>query len=128
MKCLPPTFRRAALRLLCLSWCLTMAQMSSGQSYSFKHYGHDEGLNTTVNRLLQDRLGFLWVGTGNGLFRYDGQRFQRFGIPEGLPSVSIRDMHESSDGTLWIVTSAGLARLSHNHFERVKTGLVDGPE
>src|SRR5580658_6723665 len=100
MERLQTSRRRGLFCLLCLSWCLAMVQASFAQSYSFKHYGHDEGLNTTVNRLLQDRLGFLWVGTGNGLFRYDGHLFQRFGITDGLPSVSIRDLHESSDGTL----------------------------
>ena len=50
---------------------LWMAQVSLAQRYSFKHYGPEEGLKTAVNRLLQDRDGFLWVGTSNGLFRYD---------------------------------------------------------
>src|ERR1022692_1134042 len=128
MECLTAKFRRGAFWLWCLSWCLTMTHGLSAQSYSFKHYGHDEGLTTTVNRLLQDRQGFLWVGTANGLFRYDGQRFQRFGLADGLPSVGIRDIHESSDGTLWIVTSGGLARLDHNRFESIKTADVDGLE
>jgi CheY-like chemotaxis protein len=44
------------------------------QRYSFKPYGLEQGLgNLTVRSLLQDRTGFLWVGTYNGLFRYDGE-------------------------------------------------------
>src|ERR1700733_12634667 len=45
----------------------------SGQRYNFKFYGEEEGLqNLVVQVLVQDRAGFLWVGTQNGLFRYDG--------------------------------------------------------
>ena len=65
----------------------------------YRHFGPDEGLNTAVSRLVQDRAGFLWVGTGNGLFRYDGARFQRFGVEEGLPSASVRCLEEGPDGT-----------------------------
>ena len=57
--------------------CLLIAQTSFAQRFSFKQYGPDEGLKTAVNKLFQDRDGFLWVGTSNGLFRYDGDRFQR---------------------------------------------------
>src|SRR5713101_4556614 len=73
---------------LAVALCLLIAQASFAQSYSFKRYGPDEGLRTAVNRLFQDRDGFLWVGTSNGLFRYDGDRFQRFGTAEGLPASS----------------------------------------
>jgi signal transduction histidine kinase/CheY-like chemotaxis protein/ligand-binding sensor domain-containing protein len=105
-----------------------MAQASFAQRYSFKRYGPDQGLRTAVNRLFQDREGFLWVGTSNGLFRYDGDRFQRFGVDEGLPASSIRDVRNSQDGTLWTVTTGGLARFRHNRFERVYTGLADKVE
>ena len=86
------------------------------------------GLATAVNRLLQDRDGFLWVGTANGLYRYDGERFLRFGIAEGLPALAITRMHQSIDGTLWVVTSRGLARMRHNRFDRVNTLLPEKPE
>jgi ligand-binding sensor domain-containing protein len=107
---------------------LWMAQVSLAQRYSFKHYGPEEGLKTAVNRLLQDRDGFLWVGTSNGLFRYDGERFQRFGTVDGLPSNSVRYIHQTADGALWVVTGGGLARLRNNRFERLVTGLADEPE
>ena len=105
------------------SLCVLISQACFAQRYSFKHYGPNDGLSTAVSRLLQDRDGFLWVGTANGLYRYDGQRFHRFGTADGLPSMSVLQMHQSSDGTLWVVTAGGLARLRHNKFERVNTGL-----
>jgi signal transduction histidine kinase/DNA-binding response OmpR family regulator/ligand-binding sensor domain-containing protein len=119
-------YSNSVVRILALS--LLIAQLSFAQRYSFKRYGPDEGLRTAVNRLFQDRDGFLWVGTSNGLFRYDGDRFQRFGTADGLPANMIRDMHNSLDGTLWVVTTGGLARFRHNRFERVETGLADQVE
>src|ERR1039458_2472546 len=41
------------------------------ERYRFRHFGPNDGLNTAVSRLVQNRAGFLWVATGNGLFRYD---------------------------------------------------------
>jgi signal transduction histidine kinase/ligand-binding sensor domain-containing protein/CheY-like chemotaxis protein len=93
------------------------------EHYRIRHFGLDEGLNTAVGQVLQDRVGFLWVGTGNGLFRYDGTRFRHFGMEDGLPSGSIRGLHESADGTLWVLTGLGLARRVGQRFERVPTGV-----
>ncbi len=102
---------------------LLLAGSAMAAHYRFRQYGPEEGLNTAVSGLLQDRTGFLWVGTGDGLFRYDGARFQRFGTEDGLPVASIRCMRETSDGTLWVVTGRGLARRRHSAFEIVDTGL-----
>ena len=104
---------------------LLLAAVVNAQRYRFRHFGADDGLNTAVATIVQDRVGFLWVGTGNGLFRYDGARFQRFGIEDGLPSTSIRSLLESPDGTFWVTTGAGLARLRHNRFETVDLGITD---
>jgi signal transduction histidine kinase/ligand-binding sensor domain-containing protein/CheY-like chemotaxis protein len=96
---------------------------ATAERYRFRTYGPDEGLNTSVTRILQDRAGFLWVGTGNGLFRFDGARFQRFGTDDGLPSQSIRCLHETADGVLWIVTGRGLVRRVRNTFQPVDTKI-----
>jgi signal transduction histidine kinase/ligand-binding sensor domain-containing protein/ActR/RegA family two-component response regulator len=109
--------------------CLLAVQPLLAQRYSFKTYGPDEGLTTAVNGLLQDRDGFLWVSTSNGLLRYDGgEHFQRFGTAEGLPGVQIVHMRQAPDGTLWVVTSRGLARLRQSRFERVDTVLAEENE
>lgn len=96
-----------------------LAATASAEHFRFQYHDRDDGLNTAVGQVLQDRAGFLWIATGNGLFRYDGARFLQFGVKDGLPSPSIRRLHESNDGTLWIVTGGGLARLRHGAFEIV---------
>jgi signal transduction histidine kinase/ligand-binding sensor domain-containing protein len=114
-------YLRAPTLLLAL---LLAAANASGARYRFHHFGPDEGLNSAVSGLLQDRAGFLWVGTANGLFRYDGAHFQRFGVEEGLPSASVRCLKEGPDGSLWVVTGRGLARSHGNSFRIVETGAA----
>src|SRR5487761_2049936 len=98
-----------------------------GQRYNFKFYGEEEGLqNLAVQVVLQDRAGFLWVGTQNGLYRYDGNRFTAFGKADGLPDAHIESIHESIDGTLWVGTRSGLARWRGDRFEKLRISPASG--
>jgi signal transduction histidine kinase/CheY-like chemotaxis protein len=88
------------------------------QHYNFKLYGQDEGLGDLYVRCLaQDRPGFIWIGTRNGLFRFDGRQFRPYGPANGLPSSSIFDLKLTSDGALWTLTSRGPARWAGDRFE-----------
>jgi signal transduction histidine kinase/ligand-binding sensor domain-containing protein/CheY-like chemotaxis protein len=115
-----PCLRGSVLALL-------LATALSAQRYSFKEYGQDEGLtNLDVYCLMQDRTGFLWVGTENGLFRYDGRQFRAYTKAQGLPSVQIQALHQTADGEIWAGTSQGLARLRGETFETVRSGPGNG--
>jgi signal transduction histidine kinase/ligand-binding sensor domain-containing protein/CheY-like chemotaxis protein len=104
-----------------------MASVLEAQRYNFKFYGEEEGLqNLVVQVILQDRAGFLWVGTQNGLYRYDGSGFNGFGKNEGLPGGRIESLHESIDGTLWVGTNTGLARWRKDRFETVPIRVASG--
>ena len=106
-----------------LLWALALCLPAplAAQRYSFKHYWQEEGLTNTVSQcMLQDRTGFLWVGTQNGLFRYDGARFRGFFRSDGLASSRIESLHESSDGTLWVGSRSGLARREGERFQAVR--------
>ncbi len=106
-------FRPLALIALC-------ALPAAAQRYNFKFYGDDEGLkNLAVQAVLQDRAGFLWAGTQNGLYRYDGNHFTAFTATEGLPGTRIESLYEAPDGTLWVGTDRGLARRAGERFEAV---------
>jgi signal transduction histidine kinase/ligand-binding sensor domain-containing protein len=88
-----------------------------GQRYSFKYYAHEQGLeDLTVSCLFQDRTGFLWMGTMNGLYRYDGAGFQ---AAEGLPSARITALAQTADGTLLVATREGLAIRLQDRFRRL---------
>jgi len=90
--------------------------------YSFKSYAQETGLaNLSLNCLLQDRDGLLWVGTQNGLFWYDGKSFHDFGT-RALVSKDVQALHESVAGTLWVGTRQGLMRRVEDRLESVDTG------
>ena len=91
---------------------------------ALRSYGSRDGLdNLAINRIAQDSLGYLWVGTQGGLFRFDGHRFQGFGIQDGLPSTNILALLATPDGGLWVATEhGGLARFREDRFEPADPG------
>ncbi len=102
------------------------APAAFAQRYTFKFYGDDEGLkNLAVQAVLQDRAGFLWAGTQNGLYRYDGNHFTAYSTADGLPGARVESLYESGDGTLWVGTDGGLARRTENKFQPVE---LRGPQ
>jgi signal transduction histidine kinase/ligand-binding sensor domain-containing protein/CheY-like chemotaxis protein len=97
------------------------------QRYNFKFYGEDEGLhNLVVQVVRQDQAGFIWAGTQNGLFRYDGSHFTSFTKADGLPGARIESLHESTQGDLLVGTKVGLARRVGNRFESVPMEVAKG--
>ncbi len=90
------------------------------QEYSFRTFGNTEGLgNLAVRRIFQDRVGFLWVSTENGIFRFDGERFEAFGQSQGMPPNSGVAMGDAPDGSLLVGGSFGLYHLRGNRFEKI---------
>jgi signal transduction histidine kinase/ActR/RegA family two-component response regulator len=102
---------------------LACVVLGHAERYSFKQYLQDSGLtNLGVNTVNQDKDGFLWVATDNGLFRYNGHRFQRFGREEGLPQDDVTALAVSEAGTIWAGTPIGIAYLSGGRFHAVAYG------
>ncbi len=122
-----PLLPKAPFRLLLprLAAVVLAALAGRAERLDFRTYGDAEGLeNQSIRVLLQDRAGFLWIGTENGLFRFDGAAFQAYRRDQGLPASEIEALHESGDGTLWVGTPAGLARRRGNRFEPVAMGVA----
>lgn len=92
----------------CLQWSMTMAQ-----SFNFRHYEAEDGLsNNAVICSLQDKNGFMWFGTPNGLNRFDGTNFKVFrndpARRHSIGSGGITYLYEDQSGRLWIGTGKGL--------------------
>ena len=100
---------------------LCAAAMScEGQRYSFREYTQGLG-NLNIACLVQDHTGYLWVGTQNGLYRYDGTQFQSFGAAQGVPERMIENLFVSPDGTLWVATTTGIFfEKKDGHFTEVR--------
>lgn len=98
--------------------------VSRAQEYSFRNFGVAEGLNNlAVRRIYQDHAGFIWESTENGIFRYDGERFEAFGTAQGIPSNSGVAFGDAPDGSLLAGGNIGLYHLSGNRFEKLSAPL-----
>jgi signal transduction histidine kinase/ligand-binding sensor domain-containing protein len=88
-----------------------------------------EGLpQDTIRAITQTSDGYLWVGTDEGLARFDGYDFVTFTKDDGsLPSTTITALAADKDGALWIGTPNGLSRYANLRFTtfKVADGLPD---
>src|SRR5712664_521746 len=109
---------RVVGRVLCLalSWpsgrmALALDPHKSLTQYSRTTWTQQQGLpQDTIRAIAQTTDGYLWVGTDEGLARFDGYEFEIFGKDHGgLPSNSITALAAANDGSLWIGTTSGLA-------------------
>jgi signal transduction histidine kinase/ligand-binding sensor domain-containing protein len=98
-----------------LSTCLLLfvcPGQTNAQPYYFRHYQVENGLsNSTVFCSAQDKNGFLWFGTKEGLNRFDGYHFKLFNYTNnknGLGSDMIYSLFSESNGTLWVGGQNGL--------------------
>ena len=81
---------------------------TSSPEWIVRSWQTEDGLpQNTVNAILEDRDGFLWVGTSGGLARFDGVRFRAYGLQDGLRAVRISALAEDPRGGLWIGTTGG---------------------
>src|ERR1039457_4405535 len=112
-KCIPMT----KLSLAAILASIVLVIPVRAQQYSFRYYGAEEGLtNLAVEVLYQDRTGFLWAGTENGLFRFDGQRVQRYGEAEGLAREVVLSLGEAPDGSVLEGYKGGLYQQRGERF------------
>ena len=106
---------RLLIVVLALGLCAP-AGAGAPRSLRFQHLGVDEGLpQESVLSILQDRTGFMWLGTQAGLVRFDGYRTRVFrNDPNDAASLVdnyVWASHEDEHGRLWFGTRGGLVRF-----------------
>ncbi len=100
-----------------------IAPRVGAQQYAFHVDSQNKGLNSlTVNCLLQDHTGVVWVCTENGLYEYDGSMYIRIGAEQGLLDTYIVSIHEDAGGELWVGTSNRIYHGDGKHFSAVHAG------
>src|ERR1700744_5944505 len=97
--------------------------------YSTSIWTQQQGLpQDAVTAIAQTFDGYLWVGTDEGLARFDGYEFISFNRASGAPpSNSISALPAGTDGSLWIGSRGGLTRYKEGRFQTWthKDGLID---
>ncbi len=101
--------------ILCISSSTLIAQNTKLKT--FEHLNPDQGMNSYIAPcLIQDKTGYLWFGTYNGLNRYDGNSFTSYkhepGNPNCINSGSVQALCEDKDGNIWVGTSLGIDKLA----------------
>jgi ligand-binding sensor domain-containing protein/serine phosphatase RsbU (regulator of sigma subunit) len=104
---------------LCL---IVFSQVTYGQTYSFRNYGTESNIpNGFIYTIQQSDDGFLWVGTGSGIARFDGYNFFNVTYPDSslvrYPTSSFKD----KNGTIWFGCNDGtLFHTRNNRLVQVK--------
>jgi diguanylate cyclase (GGDEF)-like protein len=87
------------------------------QQYVFRAFRQAEGLkNLAINDLAADRHGFLWVATENGVYRFLGAGFERYGPEQGIGELNARAVLVAPDDTVWVATQANLYHWDGHRF------------
>lgn len=90
---------------------------SEDKNINFKRITIEDGLSqTSIEYVFQDSKGYMWIGTTDGLNKYNGNKFEIFRYKENKPnSISsnyISAITEDSEGNIWVGTSKGLNKIN----------------
>ncbi len=113
-------FKRDSLRVLLLIILyfsiLSPYILAQQDNLPFQIIPFEKGIQTRVNYILQDKTGYLWFATNNGLFKYDGYSFVSFNHdldnPTSIIDNTISTLYEDKVGVLWIGTWLGLEKFN----------------
>jgi signal transduction histidine kinase/ligand-binding sensor domain-containing protein len=124
--------RRTYALLIFLSWSASAFALDARKAltqYSVTSWTQQQGLpQDTIHAITQTTDGYLWLGTDEGLARFDGYEFTIYGREHGdMPSNSVTALAAGTDGSLWIGTHSGLTQYRDRRFRNYsrKDGLAD---
>jgi len=111
-----------ALVLACLAW-LPAARAADGRHYMVSDWTMDDGLpHNLVHALAQDRDGFIWAGTWEGVVRFNGRRFTVFdrqNTPGAELSGVFSILAEPDGGVLFGTAADGVFRHYRGRWQRL---------
>jgi serine phosphatase RsbU (regulator of sigma subunit)/ligand-binding sensor domain-containing protein len=122
---------------LLLIFMFFLSVFVNGQDdYLFEHITVSDGLSSSrfnpFDVVYQDKYGFMWFGTVDGLNRYDGYSFEVYknvpGDTTSLPSSNIQTILEDNEGNLWVGTPGNMSRLNRikNTFDNYPLARIQG--
>lgn len=116
---------------------LFIASLALAQKPQIRFLGQSlgtEGIQVRVSSIVEDQLGFMWVGTESGLHRFDGYTYTPFrheeGNPESIPAGHVAKLWVDRAGRLWLgMAGGGLCRYfeSTQTFQAYALGPIEEP-
>ncbi|MEL6254519.1 MAG: two-component regulator propeller domain-containing protein [Bacteroidota bacterium] len=106
---------------ICLSFIIAYINLNS-QVYNVAPYSLDEGLHhSQVLDIMQDKRGYLWLGTHRGVSKFDGNNFKVFEARNSeIQGNFVNIILEDRNGDIWVGTEKGLGRYHPYTFKRYK--------
>ncbi len=111
-----------SLRFLAISCCLIFyAVISMGQQAAVYNINKYNGLSSNhVYCILVDRLGYLWLSTTDGVYRYNGYTLSKYDYKDGLPNIDVWNLYEDRRGRIWLRSIAQqMGYIKDNKYHRV---------
>ena len=113
------------LLALCLVTFFSFQLFSQTHSIRFNRLGINDGLSqSTINCILQDKDGYIWVGTQDGLNKYDGYEVVQYKTKlkdkNSIDNAFITALYEDKKGGLWIGTQTGGLNFKDKNSEKLK--------
>lgn len=100
---------RLSVVFLLTLWCWAGSGLGAQPAQlDFRHYTTDDGLPSSQTYVVfEDRDGYLWVGTDNGVARFDGYEFKVYDADDGLEDTVVFSVVQDKEGTIWVGTISG---------------------
>ncbi|MBI3195427.1 MAG: hypothetical protein HYZ34_13330, partial [Ignavibacteriae bacterium] len=118
------TMRRLIIVTIVFGILMTV---SFSQTLLYDIYGTRDGLpSDEINTLFQDSQGFLWIGTLDGLTKYDSKHFINYTTGDGIFSTEVHNIWEnkSHPQSLWLFIDEGICQFSNGEFTPPKTSPI----
>ncbi len=98
----------------------SVALAQQPKQYPFTHYNMESGLiSNQVNSIIQDRQGYIWMGTTDGLQRFDGTRYKAFrhidNDSTSIPSNPVWQLLLDKKDNLWLLMADGRVGIFNTH-------------
>lgn len=109
------------IKAFLLAWALSnlLGSTEAPGHFLFKSYGSSQGLKTSPYCMTHDKAGFLWVGTENGLFRYEEGHFRN-----KRPGLWIQRVLPALDGGVWINAEGNIAHFKDEKLKPIRNPIA----
>lgn len=118
--------RSIVITVFILSVHINCQAQFSGMRYPMQCFQESQGYPAPIKIITKDRLGFLWMGTTDGIFRFDGQTFRAFksrlNDKSSIPNNFVNDIKVDASNRIWVATNGGLAFFdySNDYFQQIQ--------